>query len=453
MTPYITSGFSSHSLIPITSQMAFIILGLVSLAVSRLIDLWGLAEGFGLTVVVTIFGLLLMMLCQNVAMYTAAIVTYEIGYGGILYTLLVFVTDKAQLKYRPMAIALTKVPYIATTFAGPRAAQAFYSRGLVKWAFGSFMIILSGIADFDVIGIVVACVGVTIFLLPFNLAATGLDGWKSASTISMITVGFVLLGLLVLYECYLAPKTFLPFELLRDRVVWGACLSVCGIQISSFCWLSYFTSQLQVVHNMTIGEAGYLANTSYVGTGVAAILTGVSQSALNGIIACQVLISLSSGIHAVSAYIGVLDGASPSTLSMRLALAYLSSMIGASIALAISGALWTNLFPARLSSNLVGLGLSPEEETQIYSSLIVQLSYGLGTPVRTAIIRSYGQIFRIIMSAATALSGVSWIGAMMMRDINASERDAKDQEAESEHDQGSRGCPVPLGNTAMSSEK
>jgi len=36
--------------------MAFIILGLVSLALSRLIDLWGMAEGFGLTVVVTVLG-------------------------------------------------------------------------------------------------------------------------------------------------------------------------------------------------------------------------------------------------------------------------------------------------------------------------------------------------------------------------------------------------------------
>lgn len=56
MTPYITSSFSSHSLIPITSQMAFVILGIVSLAVSRLIDLWGLAQGFGLMIVATILG-------------------------------------------------------------------------------------------------------------------------------------------------------------------------------------------------------------------------------------------------------------------------------------------------------------------------------------------------------------------------------------------------------------
>ena len=55
MTPYITSGFSHHSLIPIISQIAFIILGIVSLAMSRLIDVWGLSQGLGLMV---LFGFL-----------------------------------------------------------------------------------------------------------------------------------------------------------------------------------------------------------------------------------------------------------------------------------------------------------------------------------------------------------------------------------------------------------
>lgn len=108
-----------------------------------------------------------MMFCRNIEMYTAAVVSnpsnclilgllptliffsqviHEIGYGGILYTLLVFVTQNAKFKYRPLAIAFTKVPYIATTFAGPRAAEAFYNRGLMKWAFGSFVIILPSIA-------------------------------------------------------------------------------------------------------------------------------------------------------------------------------------------------------------------------------------------------------------------------------------------------------------------
>lgn len=76
-----------------------------------------------------------------------------------------------------------------------------------------------------------ACVGLTIFLLPFNLAASGLNGWRNASIISMIVVGFFLLVLLVLYEYFVAPKKFLPFELLRDRAVWGACLSICGVFI------------------------------------------------------------------------------------------------------------------------------------------------------------------------------------------------------------------------------
>ncbi|KAL3956909.1 hypothetical protein ACCO45_009755 [Purpureocillium lilacinum] len=292
-----------------------------------------------------------------------------------------------------MAIALTKVPYIASTFAGPRAAQAFYARGLTKLAFGSFLAILPTIAG------PVFCI--------------------------------------LLCQQRKAMATSSPLEARDPR-------GRSNIFRASARYLRDFDGELsiqalQVVHNMTIGEAGYLANTNYVGTGVAAILTGMYVSSPLfiyfeayadqecAIFKCYAtsrhddpvhvvelgvgsqrhhcmpsIDLLSSGIHAVSAYIGVLDGASPSTLSMRLALAYLSSMIGASIALAISGAIWTNVFPARLASNLADMGLSPEEETRIYSSLIVQLSHGPGTPIRNAIIRSYGEVFRTIMTAATA---------------------------------------------------
>lgn len=161
-----------------------------------------------------------------------------------------------------------------------------------------------------------------------------------------------------------------------------------------------------------------------------------SRSDFGGIIASQVLISLSAGIHAVSVNIGVLDGAAPSALSMRLALAYLSSMIGSSIALAISGAVWTNMLPVRLTSNLAGMALSPEEVASIYGSLVIQLSYDFGTPIRDAIIRSYQDVFKILMIAATATSVVAWVGALMMRDITANERDVMEKALESERERG-----------------
>lgn len=182
-----------------------------------------------------------------------------------------------------------------------------------------------------------------------------------------------------------------------------------------------------------------------LGTGMMIQFTSSgSSSALGGVIASQVLISLSAGIHAVGANIGALDGASQSTLSMRLALVYLSSMIGSSIALAISGAIWTNTLPARLASNLAGLGLTSQEETSIYGSLIVQLSYDLGTPVRDAIIHSYRGVFRILMIVATATSVVSWVGALMMRDITAGDRDAKEEESELEQSHQTRDDTVAI---------
>ena len=46
LTPYVYSDFASHELISISSVMASIIGGVLRLPVSKLIDIWGRAEGF-----------------------------------------------------------------------------------------------------------------------------------------------------------------------------------------------------------------------------------------------------------------------------------------------------------------------------------------------------------------------------------------------------------------------
>ena len=83
-----------------------------------------------------------------------------------------------------------------------------------------------------VIGVTLACAGFTLLLLPFNLAASGEKGWSSAQTIVMIVVGFCLLVLCGIYERYFTLKPFIPFELFRDRNVWGASAFSFGQYVS-----------------------------------------------------------------------------------------------------------------------------------------------------------------------------------------------------------------------------
>ncbi len=53
----------------------------------------------------------------------------------------VFIADTSGIQNRALAFAFSTSPYIATTFAGPAAAQAFYDNSTFQWAFGCFAII------------------------------------------------------------------------------------------------------------------------------------------------------------------------------------------------------------------------------------------------------------------------------------------------------------------------
>jgi len=66
--------------------------------------------------------------------------------------------------------------------------------------------------------------GFALILLPFSLAAYQRDTWRSATIVCMLLFGGILLALFPIHGRFLAKKSFIPFSLLTDRSVIGACL-------------------------------------------------------------------------------------------------------------------------------------------------------------------------------------------------------------------------------------
>lgn len=87
-----------------------------------------------------------MAACTNVETYAAALVFYWVGFDGISYVLDVFIADTSSLKWRALMFAFSTSPYIATTFAGPAAAQSFYYNAGWRWGYGAFAIIIPAIS-------------------------------------------------------------------------------------------------------------------------------------------------------------------------------------------------------------------------------------------------------------------------------------------------------------------
>ncbi|EFW18832.1 hypothetical protein D8B26_005629 [Coccidioides posadasii str. Silveira] len=312
LTAYVTSAFSKHTLLATTTVISSIISAAVRLPVAKIMDIWGRVEGYLLMVSCCTLGLVMMASCNSVEMYAAAQVFYWVGHNGMAYVLDIFLADTSSLKNRGWLFAFSTSPYIATTFAGPAAAHAFYRFSSWRWAFGTFSIVLplasapvAGIffqsrrkamelgylakkrsgrtliqsvkhyfAEFDVIGMILLIAAFALILLPFSISTYQSANWKSPAVISMLVIGGCSLAAFVLWERFGARVCLAPFHLLVDRTVVGACLVTGTVFLSFYCWDVYFLSYLQVVHRQTIQNAGYIGNIYSIGTCVWSLATG-----------------------------------------------------------------------------------------------------------------------------------------------------------------------------------
>lgn len=382
--------------------------------------------------------------------------------------------------------AFVSSPYIITVWIGGLMADAFYAGTGFRWAYGIFAIItpvmtlpLFGlfywnyqkakkaglivqtksnrttmesikyyIIEFDLAGLFLLTAGLALFLLPFSLYTRQAEGWKSPMIICMVVFGCVLVIAFALFEKFVAPKTFIPYELLLDRTVMGSCILGSILFIEYYIWDSYFTSFLQVVNNLGPTPTTYIANIYSIGSCFWAILIGVGiritgrykpfalyfgvpvtilgvglmvafrQPDVNigYIIMCQIFIAVSGGTLVITMQIAAMAVTSHQYIAVVLAIQGMFSNIGGAIGSTVAGAIWMGVFPQRLAEYL------PEESqadfSLIYGDLFQQLSYPVGTPTRDAINRAYGDAQRYMLISATVILVVAFVCVGVWKDLN-----------------------------------
>ena len=267
----------------------------------------------------------------------------------------------------------------------------------------------------------------------------------------MLVFGLVTIIGWVFYEAMVAPNPFLPWKYLKDRTIAGSCLLACVLFIAFYCWDSYFFSYLQVVYNLSVKDAGYVSNIYSIGSCFWAVVIGYAIRKTNHfkwvalvflpinmlgtglmihfrqpgqgvgyVIMCQIFIAFAGGALVIAEEIAVLAPVPHENIASASALQYLSSGIGGAIGLTISGAIWTNNLPAKLTQYLPA-DLQDQALT-IYGDLVTQLSYPVGSPARDAIIRAYGDTQKLMCIAATAVQVLAIIGVVIWKDINLKNR-------------------------------
>ncbi|KAG6047824.1 hypothetical protein E4U39_008004 [Claviceps sp. Clav50 group G5] len=486
LTPFVLSAFESHALIPVVDVVASICAASVYMPLAKVLNLWDRSLGFSCMIALSTLGMILMAACRTFEVYAAANVFYSIGFAGVIFSVDVMTADISTMKSRGLAFAFTSSPFLITAFGGPKAAETIYEDNW-RWGFGAWAIVLPAVAvpmivlmqmgkkkaresgrltvsdkgmvdgqrrgfmyyfdEFDIVGVFLLLAGFVLFLLPFTIAASSEDTWRSAHIIAMLVLGFILIVCFALWERMGAKTPFVPWHLLRARNVLGACcLSAC-YQISYYCWNSYFTSYLQVVYDVSISNAGYIASIFDVVNGLNLFLVGflirrtghfkwiliaavplyiLGQALLiyfrqptfpiGYTIMCQIFMALAGGAMILGQQVSVMSVCEHNDVAAVLAMLNLFGNLGGGLGNSISGAIWTNTLPQKLQK------LLPEsvagDWSTIYDSLDVQLSYPMGSDERIAIIASYAGTQRLMLIAGTCVMVLGVICVFVIKDVN-----------------------------------
>jgi hypothetical protein len=72
LTPFVLSDFGAHSLVTSIYIVSNVVPGSFRLCLSRILDLWGRAQGFFIMLVIACLGLILMATTKDVTTYAAA---------------------------------------------------------------------------------------------------------------------------------------------------------------------------------------------------------------------------------------------------------------------------------------------------------------------------------------------------------------------------------------------
>ncbi|OJJ42905.1 hypothetical protein ASPZODRAFT_146476 [Penicilliopsis zonata CBS 506.65] len=471
-TAYAYSKFSSAPAITTAYILATIVGGVLKLPMGRLLTIWGRTEGLAFFVAIYVLGIIILAACTGPNSFAAGYVLYWVGYDAIYIILDIFIADMTGLRNRAFAFAFASTPFIITAFTGSLAADAFISTANWRWAYGAFAIIqpvvfaplmvvfkyyerkayrqgllvredsgrtpLQSLVhyfhEFDIVGAAILMAAFILFLLPFSMAQYGRTEYHKPAFIAQVVVGFCLFFVFAAWEKWCARVHFIPYRLLRNRTVLGACLLAAAVYFSFYCWDSYFYYFVMVVYNLNITHTGYMDSIYTVGSCVFSPIFGIwvrlvrefkysclffalplmflgaglmihfrgGDGDIGYIIMCQIFIAFAGGMLVISMQMAVMCASDRDDLPMMLAIVSLFNNIGGSIGYAVSASIYTNTFPSALRHHLPASAKDDWEAIYI-GGYLSQLEYAPGTEIRTAINTAWGESQKYESIAATCV--------------------------------------------------
>ncbi|ANZ77654.1 BA75_05247T0 [Komagataella pastoris] len=472
-TPYATSSFRQHSMLT-TAAVVYKIVCVITLPfVARIADCFSRVSGFFIALVFLIVTYIMFASSKNVGMYLASEIF--LGIGKVSYVMMekVFVADTTQILNRGLWTALpTAVASIPTLYISSIVAEKVLDHSTWRWGYGMWAIITPvslaplifimwrldrkaqkyGVThnikaslnlpegswykklahllyvELDIVGGLLMLAGLSLFFLPFTLtgSASILD-WDEATTIVLLVLGFVVLGVFVFWVLSKFPqRPFLSVSILKNPSVLLACALPLFDTINTSTSGAYYSSVLQVSGHFTVGEAARITRASRVCQLVGSVLVGIlikyTKTAkifmISGIslivitqgffcylsdhngqfgselhwTVIQVFEGFGRGFYNIPTIISVQANSDPSQIAPSIAMFTMFSQMGAVIGNSIAASVWNDLVIKRLTQYLPEG--SESSATSIFGSIRVALGYKQGTPEREAIDRAYREVLQ-----------------------------------------------------------
>ncbi|CAG8186684.1 unnamed protein product [Penicillium nalgiovense] len=210
-----------------------------------------------------------------------------------------------------------------------------------------------------------------------SLANYGRAEYGEATFIAPLVIGFFLFFVFAAWENWFARTHFIPYQLFKDRTVFGACSLSAILYFSFYSWDLYYYYFVMVVYNLDVTMADYMTAIYTVGSCFWSPIFGLwfryvkefkysclffalplmtlgaglmihfrdSDSDIGYVIMCQIFIAFAGGIMVIGEQMAVMCASDREGIPMIISLVSLFSNLGDAIGYAVSAAIYATLFP------------------------------------------------------------------------------------------------------------
>ncbi|PGH04451.1 hypothetical protein AJ80_08504 [Polytolypa hystricis UAMH7299] len=484
--PHATASYGEHSLLATVNVLRGVIAAAAQPTIAKIADVFGRVEVIFITVIFYVIGTIVEACSTNVESFCAGAVLYQIGYTGIMLLSEVLIGDTTSLRSRLIFSYIPALPFLINTWVSGNVTEAVLGTTTWQWGIGMWAIIypvccipltvslfilhqrakrsgqLSNLKSpykvmgprqlavslfwqLDVVGIVLLIAVFALILVPFTLAGGVVTQWKTAKVIAPLVIGVLCIPVFIVWEMK-CKHPMVPFNLLKDRAVWGALGIAVMLNTSWYLQGDFLYTVLTVSFDESVLSATRITSlysfTSVITGCIAGLLVmkirrlkgfivagtllyivafgllihfrgGKNSASHSGIIGAQVLLGIAGGLFPYAAQASIQSATRHEHLAVITAL-YLSCYhIGSSLGNTISGAIWNQVLPSTLTDYLGDATIAAAVYADPFS---FSAENPIGTRDRDLVVDAYRHTQKLLCITGICLSVIIVGFAAVLRD-------------------------------------